>query len=75
MGLAVALSVGVEFLQGWLPSRDASKRDGSVAISVYDWWMAFLSSHSQYKGAVIEEDFYAPELMVASDLGTGEKIR
>ena len=58
-----------------LVRRDASKRDESRVISVYDWWMAFLSSHSQYKAAVIEEDFYAPELMVASDLGTGEKIR
>ena len=37
-------------------------------LPLYDWGGSFLNTHQQYRAAVLEGDFYTPELMVVGDI-------
>lgn len=38
------------------------------SVKIYDWSLAFLSSHAQAKTDFLENDAYSPEILVCSDL-------
>lgn len=44
----------------------------SEPIKIYNWRNNFLSDHVQHKSDILSGKFFTPELMVASDLNTGE---